>query len=178
MGRDKAMIQVGDMTLLEHTYEIASRIFSDILIVSSFHNELPGLNARIVRDVVPISGSLTGIVSALLSAETPYVFVLGCDMPFLTEKAIRHVINESRGESIIIPRTEAGFEPMHAIYHRCCISAMLRAVHCGHMKIGRLLPFFSTREVPTDPAFFNDGVSVFMNVNTREDLRRAERAFP
>jgi molybdenum cofactor guanylyltransferase len=178
MGRDKAMIQVGETTLLEHTYEIARRVFQDIVVVSSLHNALPGVNARIVRDVLPVSGSLTGIVSALLAVETPYVFVLGCDMPFLSEKAIRYVMNENRGESIVIPRTEAGFEPMHAMYHRCCISAMLTAISCNHMKIGALLPYFSTRLVLTNPSFFNEGASVFMNVNTREDLRRAEEALP
>lgn len=178
MGRDKAMIQVGDTTLLHHTYDIARRIFPEIMIVSSFHDEIPGIDVRIVKDIVPVSGSLTGVVSALLAAETPYVFVLSCDMPFLREEAIRHVLRENHGEHVVIPQTEAGLEPMHAMYHRCCISTMLTAIGRDHMKISRLLPFFSVRIVPSNPLFFNEGMSVFMNVNTTEDLRRAEQALP
>jgi molybdenum cofactor guanylyltransferase len=178
MGRDKAMIQVGEKSLVTRTFEIAKKVFAEIMIVSSVHHTIPGVDARIVRDVVPIPGSLTGVVSALLWAETPYVFVLGCDMPFLTEEAIRHVLNENRGESIVIPRTEAGFEPMHALYHRCCISPMLTAIEQGRMKIGDLLPYFCVRTVPSTPLFLNQGVSVFMNVNTREDLTRAKRVLP
>jgi molybdopterin-guanine dinucleotide biosynthesis protein A len=178
MGRDKAMIRVGKTTLLHHTYTIARRIFPEIVVVSSFHEAMPGLDVRMIRDVLPVSGSLTGIVSALLAAETPYVFVLSCDMPFLSERAIRHVLDANHGENIIIPQTEAGLEPMHAIYNRCCISTMLSAIGRDHMKISRLLPYFSVRTVPSNPLFFNEGISVFMNVNTAEDLHRAEQVFP
>jgi molybdenum cofactor guanylyltransferase len=178
MGRDKAMIQIGNATLISRTYETARRVFPKVMIVSSLHEVISGIDAPTVRDVLPVSGSLTGIVSALISSETPYVFVLGCDMPFLSERAIRHVMDANRGESIVIPRTEAGYEPMHAMYHRCCISAMLNAILCGRMKIGALLPYFSTRIVPANPLFVNDGASVFMNVNTWEDVCLAERALP
>jgi len=174
MGRDKATIEIRQRPLIQNTYEVAKNVFDDIMIVSSFHDAFPGLDARFVRDISPVSGSLTGVVSALLWSETPYVFVLGCDMPFLTVEAIRHVVEENRGEAVTIPRTEAGFEPMHAMYHRSCIPVMLAAIDRDHMKIARLLPYFSVRIVPDDPAFLNRGISVFVNINTEEDLRRAE----
>ncbi len=85
------------------------------------------------------------------------------------------MVEAARGEDIIIPQTEGGLEPMHALYRRSCISPMLTALGRGHMKITRLLAVFSVRVLPPDPVFFNRGVSVFTNVNTEEDLRRAER---
>jgi molybdopterin-guanine dinucleotide biosynthesis protein A len=176
MGRDKATMQVRDRTLIERTYEVARRIFDHIIIVSSVHDKIPGIEARVVKDALPVPGSLTGIVSGLIHSDLPYVFVLGCDMPFLTEESIRYVLGQNHGEHIIIPKTEAGFEPLHAIYNRCCISSMLSAVERGHMKVTRLLPFFSVRTVAPNPFFFNKGIPVFMNVNTREDLRLAEEA--
>jgi molybdopterin-guanine dinucleotide biosynthesis protein A len=175
MGRDKATIQIHEKALIAHTYEVARKVFDEIMVVSTLHDTIPGIEARIIKDVLPIPGSLTGIVSALLWSDTPYVFILGCDMPFLTEEALRHVMNENRGEAIIVPRTKAGFEPMHAIYHRSCISAMLAAIERGRMKIGDIYPLFCVRTVPDDPVFRNHGIPVFTNVNTEEDLRLAER---
>jgi len=175
MGRDKATIQIHEKALIGHTYEVARKVFDEIMVVSTFHDTIPGIEARIIKDVLPIPGSLTGIVSALLWADTPYVFILGCDMPFITEEAIRHVMNENHGEAIIIPRTKAGFEPMHAMYHRNCISAMLVAIERGHMKIGDIYPLFCVKIVPDDPVFLNNGIPVFTNINTEEDLRLAER---
>jgi molybdopterin-guanine dinucleotide biosynthesis protein A len=85
------------------------------------------------------------------------------------------VVEAAAGEDIIIPQTEGGLEPMHALYRRSCISPLLSALGRGHMKVTRLLALMSVRVLPPDPVFFNRGVSVFTNINTEEDLRRAER---
>ena len=176
MGRDKATIRVGETSLIGHTYAVAKEIFTDIMVVSSLHTSIDGVAARIVHDALPIPGSLTGIASALLNADTPYVFVLGCDMPFLSHAAILYMIDQVHGEHVIIPRTEAGFEPLHAIYHRSCLSPMLTVLERGHMKVTDLFALLRVRALPSNPLFLNRGVSVFTNVNTREDLSRAEKA--
>lgn len=175
MGRDKATLPIGSTTLLGRTLTIAREIFADVAVVSSLHASLDGLPARIIHDALPMPGSLTGIASALLVAETPYVFILGCDMPFLTAASIRHVLNNVRGEQITVPRTEGGFEPLHAVYHRSCLSYMLTCIQRNHMKIERLYPFYTIRALPAHPAFLNGDTSVFTNVNTRQDLIRAEK---
>jgi molybdopterin-guanine dinucleotide biosynthesis protein A len=173
MGRDKATLRMGDRVLIRHTYDVAKRVFSKILVVSSVHREIEGVEARMVRDFLPVSGSVTGIVSALLNAETPYVFVLGCDMPFLTEDGIRYLIDQVHGEDVIVPKTEAGFEPMHAIYGRSCISPMLTAIERGYMKVTDVFNSLTVRLVSPHPLFLNKGIPVFTNINTEEDLNRA-----
>jgi molybdopterin-guanine dinucleotide biosynthesis protein A len=175
MGRDKATLLVAGRTLLRRTYDIVRPIFSDIMVVSSFHNAVEGVDARIIPDVLPIRGTMTGVVSALLSSGTPHVFALGCDMPFLNEEAIRFTISEFSGEDLLIPWTDAGYEPLHAIYSRSCISPMLTAIERGHFKMTSLLPFLRVRILPAGPLFVNNGISVFTNVNTEEDLTRAEK---
>ena len=84
MGRDKATVLLGGKPLIAHVYEAAKKVFTDIMVVSSLHAAVDGMDARVVKDILPLPGSLTGIVSALLASDTEYVFVLGCDMPFVT----------------------------------------------------------------------------------------------
>jgi len=175
MGRDKATALLGGKPLIAHVFDVAKRVFTDIMVVSSLHTAVDGIKARVVKDILPLPGSLTGIVSALIASDTDYVFVLGGDMPFITAEAMRYVVEAAAGEDIIIPQTEGGLEPMHALYRRSCISPMLTALGRGHMKITGLLALLQVKVLPPDPVFFNRGVSVFMNVNTEEDLRRAER---
>jgi molybdopterin-guanine dinucleotide biosynthesis protein A len=175
MGRDKASVLLGGKPLIAHVYEAAKRVFTDIMVVSSLHGAACGLNARVVKDVLPLPGSLTGVVSALLATDAEYVFVLGCDMPFVSAEGMRYVVAAAQGEDVIIPQTEGGLEPMHALYRRSCISPFLAGLGRGHMKIDRLLSLLTTRVLPPDPVFFNRGVSVFTNINTEEDLRRAEK---
>jgi molybdopterin-guanine dinucleotide biosynthesis protein A len=175
MGRDKATVLLDGKPLIAHVFDVAKRVFTDIMVVSSLHTAVDGIKARVVKDILPLPGSLTGIVSALIASDTDYVFVLGGDMPFITAEAMRYVVEAAAGEDIIIPQTEGGLEPMHALYRRSCISPMLAALGRGHMKITGLLALLQVKVLPPDPVFFNRGVSVFMNINTEEDLRRAER---
>ena len=175
MGRDKATALLDGKPLIAHVFDVAKRVFPDIMVVSSLYTAVDGVDAPVVKDILPLPGSLTGIVSALIASDTEYVFVLGCDMPFVTAEAMRYVVEAAAGEDIIIPQTEGGLEPMHALYRRSCISPMLAALGRGHMKITGLLALLQVLVLPPDPVFFNRGVSVFMNINTEEDLRRAER---
>ncbi len=176
MGRDKATMYIGGRSLISHTYDVVKTVFADVMIVSNYHNSLDGVDARIVRDAVPIQGSMTGIASALLNSTTPYVFMVGCDMPFLTREALLYMIDIVHGEDIVIPKNPLGFEPLHAIYNRCCISPMLTAIGRGGMKVQDVFPFFYIKAVKGDAEpFSNRGISVFTNVNTEEDLARAKR---
>ena len=188
MGRDKAMALLGGKPLIAHVFDVAKTVFPDIMVVSSLHTAFEGIDAPVVKDILPVPGSLTGIVSALIASDTDYVFVVGCDMPFVTAEAMRYVVEAAAGEDIILPQTEGGLEPMHALYRRSCISPMLTAVGRGHLKIAGLVrermkiadvfALLSVKLLPPDPVFFNRGVSVFMNINTEEDLTTCRRTHP
>ncbi len=175
MGRDKATIRMGDKMLIKHVYDVAAPLFEQIMVVSSYHEAIEGVNAPFFKDILPCKGTIVGIVSALLYARTPYVFVLACDMPFVSEEAIRYVIGEGRGEDVVIPRTKGGLEPMHAIYSRAGISPMLTAIQCGRFKVRDVLPFLTVRVLSRHDVFCKEGVSTFLNVNTEEDLEVAKR---
>jgi molybdopterin-guanine dinucleotide biosynthesis protein A len=170
MGRDKATLNICDKALIQQVYEKAQHFFKDILIVSNHHDRFFGIEGPIIRDILPIQSSIIGIASALLYASTPYVFVLACDMPFVTVQSIDHVVKEVHGEDIIIPHTQSGFEPLHAVYSRSCLSIMLTRIGLQRLKITDLFPFFSVKEIGEHPAFMDRGVSVFTNINVEEDL--------
>ena len=170
MGRDKATLMVGNKPLINQVYDKAKRIFKEVIILSNHHNGISGIDAPILKDVFPVQGPMVGIVSALILARTPYVFVLACDMPNITEKAIEYMISEAHGEDVIIPKTSSGYEPLHAIYNRSCISYMLRFIEMNRFQITALFPYLFVRELVEHPYFFDKGVSVFTNINAEEDI--------
>ena len=175
MGRDKATLEICNKSLIQQVYEKVQPVFRKILIVSSLHEQFSGIEAPIVKDIFPFRSSIVGIASALLSANTPYVFVLACDMPFVTAQSIEHVLKEVHGEDIIVPRTRYGFEALHAVYNRSCLSIMLTRIGLQRLKVTDILPFFSVREVGEHPAFINKEIPVFTNINVEEDLSLVQR---
>jgi len=175
MGRDKATLQFKNRPLITYVYETVKKVLPEVLIISKHHTAIEGITSPILPDVTPKGGSLVGIATALLYASTDYVFIVGCDLPFLREEAIRYMMDQARGQDIVIPRTDAGYEPLHAVYSRSCLPPILRAIDSNRIKITDLLPFFSVKVVREPELFFNKGISIFTNINTEEDLAVAER---
>ncbi len=69
-----------------------------------------------------------------------------CRLCFI--QSLEHVLKEVRGEDIIIPHTRYGWEALHAVYGRSCLSVMLTHIGLQRLKIIRILPFLSVREGP------------------------------
>ena len=174
MGQDKATMRIGDKPLICFIYTIVKEVFDDVIIISRFHDTIEGIDAPVLKDVVPFGNSMTGIASALLYSETPYTFVVGCDMPFLSTEAFEYMQNEVAGEDIVISKTKWGFEALHAIYNRCCMAHFFRLIEQNRFKVAEILPFVSVKELEENPCFFRNGNSVFTNINTMNDLAMVE----
>ena len=175
MGRDKATITVNNKALIQQVYDKVATVFDNITIVSNHHKRLHGIDAPIVRDVIPVQASMVGVISALITASTPYVFVIACDMPFVSVEVIRHMVDQVHGEDVIVPRTREGFEPLHAIYNRSCISTLLTFIERRRLKITGTFPFFSVKEIKDQPSFLYKGMSIFTNITVEEDLALVRR---
>lgn len=177
MGFDKATTVFFGRTLIEHVYDVAKRVFTDIMIVTSNHNNLKGVEGRILRDIVSVRSPISGILTSLVGSLCDYTFVLACDMPFITENSLRCVLDSLEGEDIVVPRTNKGFEPLHAIYRRRCIPFLVKLLDSGFMKIQSVFSYVELKIVEDNPSFYNGGVSVFTNINTQEDLKNFSAFF-
>ncbi len=173
MGRDKATLTVGGKTLIARVYDEVKDVFEEVFIMSNHHSRIAGVDAPILKDIIPIQSPIVGIVSALLHSRNPYVFILACDLPFISRRSIEFILNEAHGEDLIIPKTEGGYEPLYALYNKSCIPAFFRLVERNRLKVTDVFPFLTMKVLPGDnPCFMNNGNSVFLNVNAAEDLAK------
>lgn len=174
MGRDKATLLVKDRPLISYVYDKVKDVFEDIIILSNNSYVLNGIHAPVIKDIVPIQSTLTGIASALIHTQNPYVFVVACDMPNLSREVILYLMENAQGEDIIIPRTEKGYEPLHAIYNRTCIPYMLSLIERREFKISSIFPYVNVKVIDDSPIFQKNHMPVFININTTEDLKIME----
>jgi molybdopterin-guanine dinucleotide biosynthesis protein A len=91
-------------------------------------------------------------------------------MPLLNTALIRRLVASIHGQDIVIPESESGLEPLHAIYGKEALPVMEEALSCGNRKIvtccSRLMTTIIAREEvgKIDPDFLS-----FRNINTPED---------
>ncbi|MBI5967147.1 MAG: molybdenum cofactor guanylyltransferase [Deltaproteobacteria bacterium] len=175
MGENKAFLQVNGERIIDRIRNLFSNLFDEILLVTNSPLEYPDLNLRMVADLTPGKGALGGIYTGLFHASHSHAFVAACDMPFLNKALISHLINLSPSYDIVIPKTEDGFQPLHAIYSQKCLPFMEDLLRKNNLKIIDFFHRVKKREVPTQEILpLDPKLASFLNVNTPEDLARAK----
>ena len=176
MGEDKRHLFVGEQTLLERGLRVLQSIFQEVLVVIA-QDSLPlGIDARVVRDLVPDCGSLGGLYTGLTQATTPYIFVVACDMPFLNQAVIAQFTSRRAAIDIVMAKLATRLHPMHALYSKRCLPVVDKMIGARQLKIQEIVSELSLRVryiTEADLRSIDPSGHSFYNVNTMADLEAA-----
>jgi molybdopterin-guanine dinucleotide biosynthesis protein A len=101
----------------------------------------------------------------------PHGLFVGCDMPFLSEDLLRHMMAIAPQWDAVIPRTKGGLEPLHAVYAKTCIPAIEQSLARGDRRPVSILPHIRVRYVePNEIERHDPRMLSFFNINTPDDL--------
>ena len=175
MGQTKAFLEVQGERIIDRIKRILVELFDEVLLVTNSPPDYLDLNLRTVTDLYREKGSLGGIFTGLFHASFSHAFVVACDMPFIKPALIAHLAGLSPGYDIVIPRTEDGLQPLHAVYSRKCLPFMEDLLRKGNLKILDFFHQVKKREVlPEEITPFDSQLISFLNLNTPEDLTRIQ----
>jgi molybdopterin-guanine dinucleotide biosynthesis protein A len=176
-GENKAFLKVGGVQILDRLFDLFSELFDEIILVTNRPRDFLEWDALIVTDIFPVRSSLTGIHAGLFYASHPFAFFSACDTPFLKREIIETVLSEIEpGADLVLPRTSAGFEPLCAAYSRRCLKPAEDHLRENQCKIHLALKDCRIKTIPEDRLRAKDpGLVSFFNVNTPQDLARAEQ---
>jgi len=175
MGRNKALLDFGGRTLIEHLLVRIEGLFKEILLVTDKPEAYSSLGVQVVRDRWPQRHPLVGVYSGLAAASTEYGFVFACDMPFLNRDLITYMMGLAPGYDVVVPRHAGGFEPLHAVYGKACLDPIAQSIARDEQIIG----FFARVRVRVvdeeEITQFDPEMLSFSNVNTPEEYAWALR---
>lgn len=129
MGRDKAFLDWGGRPLALHVARNLATLFTDVFI-SGDPVRYRRLGLRCVPDAGG-EGPLAGLWASLRAATGNAVFVVACDMPFVSPEAVKALWNRFAARDAAVPVTSSGLEPLHAFYSRRLMPAAGRALAGG-----------------------------------------------
>jgi molybdopterin-guanine dinucleotide biosynthesis protein A len=178
-GRNKALIALHDRPLLEHIRRACGDRFQEILLVTNTPARFADWDMTLVTDLFTERSSLTGIQAGLFYADQPLVFVTACDTPLLQPALIDLLLSSASDDTdVVIPQTADGLEPLCALYSRRCLEPVTHRLERGDYRIRTFFQRMRVRRVgekmlrQADPNLHS-----FFNINTPEDLARAQREF-
>lgn len=179
MGRDKRFLEVGGQALLERVCDVVASLFTECLLsVAEPTSELEAMGHRLVFDEIPDCASLGGLYTGLLSATYSRIFVVACDMPFITHTSIQRFLDLSQDYDVVMAQLATGLQPMHAVYSKACLPSIQRMMKDRVLKIQMLAqtPSLRTRILnEKEVATSQEDLLPFFNINTPMDLEMARK---
>lgn len=172
MKTEKGLVSLQGKPLVEHVIGQLEKITGSILLISA-DPAYQSFGYPCFGDVYKDKGPLAGIFTGLTHSPDRKNIVLGCDMPFLTEKILTELVTESGEEDVLITEHNGMAEPLFAVYDRSCIPHFRALLEAGRLKITDALAGLKVRVINFDGRDWFAG-NEFTNINTAEELRKYE----
>ena len=178
MGQDKALMPFLGRPLILRILERLSSEMEDVFISTNHPAEFAFLNLPVFPDLIPDQGALGGLFTIFNVAQNPLISAVACDMPFANPALFAYEADllSMTGADLVIPSTQHGLEPLHAVYRReTCLPVIQSALQAGMLKLTSWLPQVMVRTIsPEEVIRFDPHGLAFWNLNTLDDFYQAE----
>lgn len=172
MGFDKQLLAFDGKRIVQNNIDLLKSRFDDIMVATS-RPELYDLGqVRVISDIYRDVGPLGGIHSALSNARSDAVFVIACDMPFVSVDYIDYMISRMVGRKFAACVTECRhrLEVFHAFYCKSALPFLEKRLVAGKFSIKSFvmkLDALVISEIDAEP--YIDGRSIFTNINSPDE---------
>jgi molybdopterin-guanine dinucleotide biosynthesis protein A len=173
-GSNKALAALQGKPMISHAVETLETLFTEHLLVTNSPEEYVFTGWNTTRDIYPGAGPLAGIHAALAQVKSDRIFVAGCDMPFLNPAVIRFICTQYKDADVVIPETENGLEPLHALYHKNCLVPVAADLQAGQRRLQHFFSRIKTVIIPwQEIAAVDPNQASFRNINYQHDLQES-----
>ena len=192
MGQNKALIQLGDNSLIEHVTHRMRLVSDELLLITNNPPEYVHLNVPMHGDIIPDTGALGGIYTGLTHASHDTVLCVGCDNPFLVPDLLTYLVSVLDEYDAVMPYTYSrnkdikGTNPSHrddriilqtlcTAYAKRCLPIIELMLQESELRVHALAERAHIQRVSPEvwQRFDPEGMS-FFNINTPEDFERAD----
>ena len=171
--KNKPFVKIRGKELFRYGYEALSEIFAKVFIVceKSLGNKLkdyPDLD--VVTESYGI-GPLGGIYGGAKHSRAEFIFVTGCDMPFLNKRVMEFLCTLVEKDGVVITNEKGFLEPLHSIYRREKALEVLGGILGKERRISKMIEQMDVRYVSTEKLRgYDEELITLRNINTRGDI--------
>ncbi|WP_245196343.1 molybdenum cofactor guanylyltransferase [Soehngenia longivitae] len=184
MGFDKQFLKLENKSNVELLIEKLSPLFNDFIIVTNKPNEyddekIKYEKIKLVSDEIKDKGPLSGIHIGLKESKSKYAYLIACDMPIVNLDYIRYMMAllKIKESDAVVTEDRIGIEPFNAFYSRDLYKVIELYLNNDKIDIKTLLQTVNTTYIPHKKALkMSPDWSMFLNLNTKEDLEKYERS--
>jgi molybdenum cofactor guanylyltransferase len=174
MGQDKAMLTFDGKPLIQSVFDRVQPLFP--VTILSVRQLRPEIDLPQVCDMEMNGGPLTGLVSALIEITTPWAFVVGCDMPFISPALIEQLATHRAQYQAVVPIAAGSLQPLAAFYSNSCVATMRANLALGDKSLHGALKQLHVCYVDEKVLLRSDPqLRSFFDLDTPQDVARVQR---
>jgi molybdopterin-guanine dinucleotide biosynthesis protein A len=122
MGRNKALLKIGNKTIIERVRDQMQQIFKDVILITNTPDEYKFLDLPIYEDIYKHKGPLAGIHSGLLNSLTETNFIISCDIPLITIEMIEYLVGFKTNKLITVAQADGYIQQLAGKYSKDCLN--------------------------------------------------------
>ncbi len=176
MKTEKAFLKFENSDFIQQAANLMCSVFKEVIIITNTPDKYKFLNLLIFEDIYKKKGPLAGIHSALSNSNTDRIFIIPCDMPFISAKFINSIIDYPTKLPVVICKTKNFIHAQIGIYSKeilPLIETILNNSNSKDKKKSKILEIeryikIEKIEASEISCFRED---LFFNVNTPEDYQ-------
>lgn len=172
MKQDKGFVMLRDKRMIEHVLDKAKKLSDKIIIIANntaYQQFGFPSYADLIKDCGPIGGIYTGLVNSTAQKN----LVLSCDAPFINEKVLATLIEQTNDEDVLAAEHSGKTEPLCAIYDLNCKTFLKKFIDEGSFKMMEVLQKLNTVKINFADSEPNE--NWFANINTPEELQKHQQ---
>jgi len=174
IGGGKPLRTLGGETLLARALTAARSWSDDVAVSVHSEDQLGDLPVPILVDESDVAGPVAGVAAALRHAQgrsKAFLLTIPCDMPFLPTDLVMQLA-EAMGDDVAVALASSGgyLHPVCALWRRHALDRLPDYLDSG----GRSLKGFAEHVGFTAVAWPSAPIDPFFNINTGDELERAE----
>ncbi|GAB5493833.1 MAG: molybdenum cofactor guanylyltransferase [Phototrophicaceae bacterium] len=179
MGRNKAFIKIGGQAILQRIINVTTDLGqSKTMLITNTPDLYTDYDLAMYSDIVPDSGSLGGIYTALFHSQTAYTVMIACDMPFVSADVLRIMLAQRQNFDAVVPTVKGYPQGLHAIYRHTCLDLIRENIEQNKLKVSKIFDDLQVNYLDESAlADVNTNGLALMNVNTPDDLKRAREFY-
>lgn len=170
-NRDKPLLNVAGKKIIERIRDRLAPQVDDILIAGSRNVALyESLNFTVVVDKEPEKGPLAGLCAAFDHVHTEWILTTPGDIPFLSRELVGLLSSKAEELGIVVPVVAGVRQNLCMLLNEKHRTQLQRFYEQGGTAVKHWLD-----EINASTIAVEDTQSCFFNVNTENELRRAEQ---
>jgi molybdopterin-guanine dinucleotide biosynthesis protein A len=171
MGTDKGLLDFNGKTIVQKIIEQLQLAVNKTILVSN-NAEYKKFGLEVIPDLIKDKGPTGGIHAALSYTDSEKIFVVTCDMPNITTKAIQYMMEQASHSQITLPLNHGKVEPLFGVYSKKCLPLWQQLIEQGMIKLQEMVTHFDLLKINVDNNdLFSD--SLFLNINDKNDFQKA-----